>query len=114
MNPLGIFNSLLSPPSPHNGPMRGDYGMNSNPRSYVSSRPSPTNGLTPEQQMFIERYIKEKRLLNRSCNQMGIPLSPTMNMPMMQNHNEMLVQNMMNMCADWFPKNGHRSTDAFR
>ena len=27
--------------------------------------------------------------------------SPTMNMPMMQNHNDMFMQNMMKMCADW-------------
>lgn len=111
MNPLGMFNSMLSPPSPHNGPMRGDHNMN---RGYMPPRATPTNGLTPEQQMFIERYIKEKRLLNRSCNQMGIPLSPTMNMSMMQN-NDILMQNMMNMCADWFPpafsNNGHRGSE---
>lgn len=111
MNPLGMFNSLLSPPSPQGGPMRSDYGMTSG----TNSSPSQTNGLTPDQLMFIEHYIKEKRQLNRSCNQMGFPLSPTMNTSMMQNQNDQFMQNMMNMCADWFqpsfPNNGHQATN---
>jgi len=103
MNPINSILSVLSPPSPHGGPLRSDYGMT--PRNYFP-RPSPTSGLTPEQLLYIERYIQEKRLLNRSMNnQMGVPLSPNgMSMPsMMQNHNDLFMQNMMNMCADWFP-----------
>lgn len=103
MNPLGMFSSLLSPPSPHGGPMRSDYGMS--PRNYMS-RPSSSiaSGLTQEQEMFIKRYINEKRLMNKTYNHVGVPLSPTMNVsPMMQSHNDLLMQNMMNLCSDWLP-----------
>lgn len=65
----------------------------------MPARPSSPSGLTIEQQMFIERYIKEKRQQNRSSNPMGFPTPPLspMSMPSMmnQNQNDLMMQQMM-------------------